>query len=1104
MLTMLFSLISNAYGELFSGQVEGNVFTMVNVHEFDINGNPVLPSAPNVQLFIVGMKVELLKKDAFADTVIAEGVTGELGAFHLEFATTDSASKIELYLKFIAENGDASINEDPSIRVLKKLATSKVTRSETFRKSNPIIAQAGIRVSENFDAIELDNEETKPQLLHWANRSKQLVESESSFSFPAGQDGRLDILAMPLGAQTSFFFPGGFQTELIAFLIDLHSASTTAVAAIFPELGLILAQVGVLVDTAITTYVNTQFSDQDAIYISDNGQLNENTIYHEFGHFLMWHLQDESWLNPLDASFSRHFEFANAPNSKLAWTEGFPNGFSMIVDSWSRLDDGEYGFDGIDEYEDRSLRTLEDSLRIIDCTTGGSTCNGQVLSHGYVSEWYVGTTLYDLWDGAENLQLIAPPVTPEEHEDPVVDNSVTPPVTTINDQVGLSFADIIQPLRNNQGTGGFHHLLNNQEQFLINDFVQYHEELLALTFPLIPGKNEKCRLGREITDLFHYNGIRNLHNSLDTAKFPDLLSADFLNTDILYFDRDVETEFYILDNNQTFVRESTVFQPFSVDVTELVDSNDSFNYSSTAANDFNGVLSDDLRVSGTVTAGSAVLSFNNSGFYGWQSVSNNYNMPLSAIPVFEDEFNVSLCGGMTLEINDGGSVVVGDAITTHSSQVTLESGGEFILGGHNKSKGRLVINANSRFVVERDATLRINPGAEILLIGANAVLEIRGNLVISAGAEFSYTSSGGGYVLFDLPDNDGMPNVVMDATASIMLDEVPFKVAENSYIRPDDIAGPLFTIRNFATGYFRDNAYIDVSQSYFTLDNATIKLDDGASSHKGVILNGAGHLITNSMVSGGDPGIYDSNKSGNVPLAIDTTQFFNCGTAVEAVDLDVNLRKVRISTSKTGLKTVRGSAELLRTELLSNDTGWWAIQHSQQSSMRGGSASGNHEYGLRIEAQFGSELSLKKVDFLKNQVGMWVDGAGSVTPKKSRFNFNSRSGMLLSGGALLDMNKNAGNVFSHNPVSVELEGAGVPVLLNGHNNFYPFSLTDDGLAFSGTIANDLNCSDPLFNPNISAGGNNWHTSFNPVPVIGLANGPYDITSSLGCVYILIP
>ena len=147
-------------------------------------------------------------------------------------------------------------------------------------------------------------------------------------------------------------------------------------------------------------YFETQFSDQDALYLSETSDNNDGSTMHEFGHYVMWHAQGKKWLNPLEASFATHYAETNSESSKLAWTEGFANAFSWIVDNWSFMDDQESDSENVYSPSTETLNSFGNPA----CNGGaGITCNSQATSHGFFSEDYIGHILYDLWDGPTGL-----------------------------------------------------------------------------------------------------------------------------------------------------------------------------------------------------------------------------------------------------------------------------------------------------------------------------------------------------------------------------------------------------------------------------------------------------------------------------------------------------------------------------------------------------------------------------------------------------------------------------------------------------------------------------------------------------------------------------
>jgi hypothetical protein len=478
-----------------------------------------------------------------------------------------------------------------------------------------------------------------------------------------------------------------------------------------------------------------------------------------------------------------------------------------------------------------------------------------------------------------------------------------------------------------------------------------------------------------------------------------------------------------------------------------------------------------------------------------------------------DAFFVSLCGGMTLDAREGGTIRIGDDSTQPETRVTVEAGSTLILGGGSEgsvlereflpdgpyvSKGKLIIHANSRLVIERGANLIINPGAEISLLGPNAVLEIRGNLHITQGGNFTYTSINGGYVRFDLPDNNGDPNVTMDYYTKITLEEVPFTIAFDSYLRPDDHPEVQFTIRQ-ATGTFESDAYINVSQSLFTLTDSTILLG-GGPSHKGIVINGAAHEIRDNTIYGGHPGISANNSVGGAVLTVHTTafsggkigiqtvvlpvfvqgcSFSGAEKGIEATDALVSLNDVEFSTCDTGLLTTRGQVLIHDAEFTSCETGW---------------------YG----AEFGQPASITDAKFLGGSVGVRVEGPSTVRAVRSTFRSNVY-GIELAQGAILDIQNSAANVFHGNSSPIFFNEAGTPELAQGYNAFYKDTANPMAPTISGSIDNTVQC--PV--PGIPASMNTYYYFYNALTQTwtgtDLSSSMYNITAlNGGCAYSLLP
>lgn len=116
------------------------------------------------------------------------------------------------------------------------------------------------------------------------------------------------------------------------------------------------------------------------IFVRESDLESESSIYHEFGHFVMWNVQNTKWVDLGTGSFASHGRKREA-NSRIAWTEGWADGFMNMVDAYYQNDDNEYGLDNALNFDNR----LRD--------------NTYSFNNGIHSEYNVACALFDFWDG---------------------------------------------------------------------------------------------------------------------------------------------------------------------------------------------------------------------------------------------------------------------------------------------------------------------------------------------------------------------------------------------------------------------------------------------------------------------------------------------------------------------------------------------------------------------------------------------------------------------------------------------------------------------------------------------------------------------------------
>ena len=120
----------------------------------------------------------------------------------------------------------------------------------------------------------------------------------------------------------------------------------------------------------------------------------ENTIYHEFGHFAMYSMQDE-FIYPCGTRLFGAGHYLIEENSiQLAYTEGWARAVLGILDAYYWEEDNEYGF--TEGYIDGQNLSKKYPIAEVSRTVLS-------INNGIKSEWYIGSVIYDLWDGANHI-----------------------------------------------------------------------------------------------------------------------------------------------------------------------------------------------------------------------------------------------------------------------------------------------------------------------------------------------------------------------------------------------------------------------------------------------------------------------------------------------------------------------------------------------------------------------------------------------------------------------------------------------------------------------------------------------------------------------------
>jgi hypothetical protein len=116
------------------------------------------------------------------------------------------------------------------------------------------------------------------------------------------------------------------------------------------------------------------------IYLRKKVGIHENTVYPEFGHYLMYRLQNNHIKIPLGVRGVNNHGKKNENTGLLAWIEGWACAMQSILDAAHWQEDNEFELDAYG-YTYENLEKFA------------------TINNGFRSEYHIATAIYDLWDG---------------------------------------------------------------------------------------------------------------------------------------------------------------------------------------------------------------------------------------------------------------------------------------------------------------------------------------------------------------------------------------------------------------------------------------------------------------------------------------------------------------------------------------------------------------------------------------------------------------------------------------------------------------------------------------------------------------------------------
>lgn len=346
-----------------------------------------------------------------------------------------------------------------------------------------------------------------------------------------------------------------------------------------------------------------------------------------------------------------------------------------------------------------------------------------------------------------------------------------------------------------------------------------------------------------------------------------------------------------------------------------------------------------------------------------------------------------------------------------------------------KNGSVIIVNNNSRLMIEANAILNYHPGARIILNGPNAVLHIKGKLELAPGATFQVEggAAGKGYVIWDCGEGSphyGQAELIAGAGSKILFSENNINKTALEVRGFSGMYIPAGLAEFKATGCrinLKEQAFIKSAAAHTLVQNVQIFGHNGPSanpdfhwkpSSRGLHIMATPNSIKNVTVHDCLEGIklFYPGGTGH-PLNLDSVYFKNCQNAVinhggrvkwHSGHAD-NEGTVQLRTALNGIGT-QGTSELSGI-LLSHDNFSWM----QNPPAKFGISAATPQSNIWLHGTGRYYLSNKcKVE--NGKYGA-INSQGFIFPHCSEF-MNNQSHFYMNQGARLVAQNNSWNSFN--------------------------------------------------------------------------------------------
>jgi len=420
------------------------------------------------------------------------------------------------------------------------------------------------------------------------------------------------------------------------------------------------------------SYANNYiYGKYPVIHLRKKNGISENSMYHEFGHYAMYRLQNNHIKIPYGERGVNKHRKRDENTGLLAWIEGWAIAIQTILDAAHWQEDNELGLDA-------NLYTYENLEKFA------------AIKNGFRSEYHIGTALYDLWDG-ENKGL--PEKTPCLKIHGWDDSEINTRFKRSyyqwksKDDVELDFAQICAPLQTVKKRSDLKKLRN---------IGNYYEKLLA-QLPDCKDRANVSRLFRENRVLWN---IEDYEKELYTS---NLSSDQFFTTKSKKERGFLRMEFPFIFSKWT--------DHYSVNIPAR---DDAKQYSLYALPNTSLALTDNYWIG---------IYDPKKGIYEKMDFYLNPNTNSSKNNLMHGHFYT--CGGNEILVRNG-CLELGMENSKYTAELTINEGSLLRIDEH----GKLILNHNTILRIASGGTLHIKYKEAVILRGnASVIVEEGGSLI---------------------------------------------------------------------------------------------------------------------------------------------------------------------------------------------------------------------------------------------------------------------------------------------------------------------------------------------------------------------------------------